>query len=570
MGRHKGAIEGNGKQPMLVRIGELLKLMLSSLMKREQQILAMPGKQRRLLAWSRTYLPRHFTLPPSAMHRWLAQQLDAPPGGEGAGPPGGEGAPPPGRVNCIGPRGSAKSTLVTLAYVLRAAVTGAEPYIWIVSDSADQARAHLAAVRAELEENRWLIRDYAAPPAVARLARIQREQGNLQKFRCAGLLARGTTRSLALDNGVVIEAFGTGQRIRGRRRRRHRPSLIVCDDVQNDSHIASAEQREASRRWFYGTLLPAGSPQTRVIHLATALHPEALALELAAAPGWTSRNFASIQRWPEREDLWKQWEEIYRSSRPLAAARAFYEANRAAMDEGAVVLWPQREDLYALMCMRVEGGRAAFAREKQGEPFDPALCEWTPEDFGEHIWFDTWPSRTVVRTIALDPSKGSDARAGDYAALVLLAIDEAGLVYLDADLARRPTSQTIERTVELCARFRPHALGVESNQFQELLADELERALRQRGLHGVSTWKIDNRVNKGVRIRRLGPHLARRRLRFLRGSPGAALLVEQLRVFPTGDHDDGPDAAEMALRLALELVAGRGGADGLPERLSEE
>jgi len=29
-----------------------------------------------LLTWSRYFLPDHFTLPPSAMHIWLAQQLD--------------------------------------------------------------------------------------------------------------------------------------------------------------------------------------------------------------------------------------------------------------------------------------------------------------------------------------------------------------------------------------------------------------------------------------------------------------------------------------------------------------
>jgi hypothetical protein len=32
-------------------------------------------------------------------------------------------------------------------------------------------------------------------------------------------------------------------------------------------------------------------------------------------------------------------------------------------------------------------------------------------------------------------------------------------------------------------------------------------------------------------------------------------MVEQLRDFPNGDHDDGPDALEMALRLASELLA---------------
>jgi predicted phage terminase large subunit-like protein len=68
-------------------------------------------------------------------------------------------------------------------------------------------------------------------------------------------------------------------------------------------------------------------------------------------------------------------------------------------------------------------------------------------------------------------------------------------------------------------------------------------------------YAIQNQVNKLVRIRRLTPLLSQGKIRFKGGSPGARLLVEQLRDFPNGDHDDGPDALEMAIRLAAELLA---------------
>jgi len=37
----------------------------------------------------------------------------------------------------------------------------------------------------------------------------------------------------------------------------------------------------------------------------------------------------------------------------------------------------------------------------------------------------------------------------------------------------------------------------------------------------------------------------------------ARLLVEQMRDFPNADHDDGPDALEMAQRLASKLLLDR-------------
>ena len=80
------------------------------------------------------------------------------------------------------------------------------------------------------------------------------------------------------------------------------------------------------------------------------------------------------------------------------------------------------------------------------------------------------------------------------------------------------------------------------------------RRAKERGIL-LPMYTIDNRVNKQVRIRRLTPFLSLGMLRFKGGSPGARLLVEQLRDFPNGDHDDGPDALEMAVRLAENLLS---------------
>ncbi len=495
-----------------------------------------------LLGWGRRLLPEHFRLPPSRMHLWLAAQCDRLRRERKLGERGA-------KVNVLGPRGGAKSTLVTLAHVLRAAVQGEEPYIWIISDTAHQAAAHLANVRAELVDNQRLA---AAYPGVVEPP------------------PRGTTQGLTLANGVRIEAWGTGQKLRGKRHGAFRPTLIVCDDLQNDGHIRSRLQRERSRAWFHGVLLNAGSPRTSIIHLATALHRQALALELHATAGWRSRSFAAIERWPNNMPLWAEWESLYADPDlpdREQAAEAFYEAHRAAMDEGAVVLWPEEEDLYSLMRLRADSGRIAFEREKQNVPVDPEECEWPEDYFGDWIWFDEWPGRLELRVIALDPSKGSDSRTGDYSAFVLLGVDAASTIYVDADLARRPTPQIVAAGVELVRRFQPHAFGVETNQFQELLAGEFERAFAQQGLLSQAVTPLDNTTPKQVRIRRLGPLLSSRRLRFKSHSVGARMLVDQLREFPMADHDDGPDAAEMALRLAELWRWGRLYHDGLGDRL---
>jgi predicted phage terminase large subunit-like protein len=138
------------------------------------------------------------------------------------------------------------------------------------------------------------------------------------------------------------------------------------------------------------------------------------------------------------------------------------------------------------------------------------------------------------------------------------------VAYVEADLARRPTPEMVEAGVLICNRFRPHAFGVEANQFQELLKGEFERAFRERHVRIRQVTPLHNFVNKQVRIRLLGPRLSERKIRFLKKSAPTQLLVDQLRDFPLGSHDDGPDALEMAFRLAAEWMSGGGKAsDGL-------
>jgi predicted phage terminase large subunit-like protein len=489
------------------------------------------------LAWGRAYLPAHFAKPASRMHEWLGAELDALRTSRGC------------KVNVIGPRGSAKSTIATLCYILRAAVEGWERYIWIVSDTKEQAQTHLDNVKAELVDNRMLRQHY--PNAV----------GHGRRWRAT---------SIELANGVMIESYGTGQRIRGRRRSADRPTLIVCDDLQNDSHISSPTQREASRQWFHGTLFNAGTKDTNIVNLATALHREALALEFHRTAGWTSRSFPAIEKWPINTALWTEWESIYcnvDNADAKTAAREFYDRHFEEMQAGASVLWPAVEDLYTLMQMRVEIGETAFEREKQSAPVNPEFCEWPESYFADHIWFDRWPNDVTIRTIALDPSKGRDAGRGDYSAYVLLAIDSRGVLYAEADMARRPTPQMVADGVERCVEFQPHAFGVEANQFQELLCAEFASEFVRQKINHITPAAIHNHSNKVVRIRRLGPYLSQRRIKFLASSPSTKVLVDQLRDFPAGTHDDGPDALEMAIRLAEDVWNSRKSDDGLGNRL---
>ncbi|MEK6236128.1 MAG: hypothetical protein N2C14_15590 [Planctomycetales bacterium] len=477
------------------------------------------------LEWNRRFLPDHFSRPPSMMHAWLCERLDRLRGRRGT------------KLNVIAPRGGAKSTIGSLAYPLRCAVENTEPLIWIVSETSDQAVGHLENIRLELTDNDDLCGHYS------------------------GCCERGRTwrrERLHLKNGCVLEAFGAGQRLRGRKTRWHRPSLIVCDDLQSERATWSNLARERDWEWFNGMLLKAGAKHTNILYLSTAFHREAVALRLTKTTGWDSRVFSALTQWPERMDLWDAWAELYHDldrEDPQSDAMSYFQGHRAEMERGAELLWPEEEDLYALMRMREDEGRLTFEREKQGRPADPEQTEWPESCFEDTAWFDEFPENLAIRTMALDPSKGNNARRGDYSAFVMLGVDEDGVLYVEADLQRRPTTKIVADGLALLQRFVPHAFAIEANHFQDLLAREFMAEAERRGLAGVSPVLLTNTTPKGIRIRSLGPLITRRRVRFRRRSPGTSLLVSQLRDFPDPhSHDDGPDALEMAVRVAADML----------------
>jgi predicted phage terminase large subunit-like protein len=306
--------------------------------------------------------------------------------------------------------------------------------------------------------------------------------------------------------------------------------LIVDDPVKNDEEARSATAREHQWEWWQSVATTRLRPGGLIIVIQTRWHRDDLTgriLEHAKRKGqnWRQVKFPAIA---EEHDL---------------LGRAPGEA-----------LWPE---MYSAERLKVaQAGRTAYYWQAlyQQNPQADGGSEWPAEYFGPQIWFDQWPREWAVKTVALDPSKGTDAKFGDYSAFALMMLGRDDVLYVDADLAIRNTAVIVDTALEIQRTFQPDGFCVEVNQLQQLLADELNRRSQERRIL-FPLYTMDNRVKKVVRIRRLTPFLAQGRLRFKGDSPGARLLVEQLRDFPHGDHDDGPDALEMAMRLASGMIA---------------
>ncbi len=500
-----------------------------------------------LQAFAKLYLPAHFPLPPSIMHKDFFTYLVGVTKTRGA------------RCAVAAPRGHAKTTVVSVAYVLYCVCYNLEPFIVMVSNTGDQAEDLLSTVKHELESNERILKDF--PEVAEPLHRRPQPK-------------RWRRREVITRNGVKILALGAGQKIRGRKHKEHRPTLIILDDIENEEEVRSADQRENKTVWFQKALLKAGTAaRTNVIVVGTILHYDSLLARLIGPesgtsefPGWNTATYRAVQEFSEREDLWAKWESIYTEREefegetgPLAAT-AYYEANKAELEKGTDVLWPERETYLQLMELRVKEGRASFDSEKQNDPVDPDSCYFREEQFV--YWDDKFASEDELKKSlgtnvsyygACDPSLGG-GRLRDDTAIVTLLYDKKDQVYyvLDADIKSRKPKEIIATILQYHQLRSFLRFTMETNQFQIVLSQELKDA-SHKAKKPLSVYEVNHTSDKVSRIQSLEPLVSSGRLRFSRRH---RQLIDQLRQFPKAAHDDGPDALEMAIAASRVACPG--------------
>jgi len=215
------------------------------------------------------------------------------------------------------------------------------------------------------------------------------------------------------------------------------------------------------------------------------------------------------------------------------------------------------ESYAQLMEIRLTDGAASFDSEKQNEPVDADSCFFPSDSL--KFWDDDYASEqdlllklgNKVKLVgACDPSLGKAGKDRDNTAIVTVVLHRPTDTFyvLDADIRKRKPDAIIESILGFHRLRKYRRFGMESVQFQEFLADELTRRGSEERPR-LRVKKIKQTTDKLGRIQSLEPLIATGRLQFTRRH---RTLLDELRQFPMGRHDDGPDALEMAVSTARE------------------
>ena len=426
------------------------------------------------------------------------------------------------RTVIAAPRGNAKTTFISRYFPLWCIIKKAKNFVFLISDTIDQAMDNLEAIKIHLEDNPRLNQDF---PEVCGIGR------------------KWAAEEIITKNNIKLKVAGTGKRIRGANFLQTRPDLIICDDLENDENVRTKEQRDKLQNWFERSVLQLGPPDgsATFLYIGTILHYDSLMMRIQKRGDFNFFKFKALIQLPERMDLWDKWERFLKEDRELA--ENFYKIHKKEMNAGAKVLWPDMQSLYFLMSQRA-ASRSAFASEYQNEPLDEELAVF--KNF--HFYRELPQKLTFYGAVDLALGK----TRGDYTAIIVVGkCHKSGKIYVvHADIGKYPPLKAIDKIIELQKKYHCSKWAVEEVAFQEFFKTVLIKESLKKSTP-VPAVGIKQKTAKEIRIESLAPHVENGVILFDRRH---STLLEQLQFYPLLEHDDGPDALEMAFKLAFKQV----------------
>ena len=413
------------------------------------------------------------------------------------------------------PRNHAKSTVITLFYVLYCVLYQTKKNIVIVSSTEEMAVRFLRRVKDELDTANRILWAF----------------GSLRSDKWSETEIRTST-------GVVVHAKGRGAQLRGLVDGANRPDLVICDDLEADQSVRSELQRYDLESWFNGTVLPTIAPTTgQVIVIGTILHMDSL----------LNRLVGTDPLHPDKSKLY-----------PEFVSRIYAAADPDFLNS----LWPERFSIEQLLAMK----RDYMARDQLSKFFMEWMNDPIPEEnatFKDFTFFD--PSHDLPPHLTIecfvDVGGGSVKKGADDTAIVVTGTDEDNVMYvLDviSDKMGTDTDRIADAFFKVDSDWHPLRFVVERTQASSFLLPALEKRMLNDS-HFLSVELVNPNKGSGDRrgnmsdgkYQRISAMQSPMRLGAIRLQRSHHKLIEQLQRFPNATHDDEVDALSYAWAYSM-------------------
>lgn len=430
-------------------------------------------------------------------------------------------------VAIAAPRGHAKSTSISLSYVLAEVLFRNRRFILLVSDTEAQAAMFLGQITQELQENEDIINLFG----------IKRDQETgLVKFEKDSQ----TDIIVHFTDGTKfrIIAKGSEQKLRGMLWDGARPDLIVCDDLENDEIVMNKDRRDKFKRWVYGALLPCRSQKGIVRIVGTILHMDSFLENLMPLETDKQTIHEDLKMYSVRKS--SQWKSVkYKAHTP----------------DYSRILWPERRSADEFRMIRqdyIDRGLAdVYSQEYLNIPIDESNTLFKKNDFLPRREED---KKKKLNYYITGDFAISESERADYTVMVVGGMDEDGILHIVNVIRDRMDGLEIVNTLLTLQRiYDPLAFGIEDMQVSKAIGPFLNRAMIEQNIFLNIVPLKPHKTDKITRARSIQARMRAGAVKFDKQGEWYQTFEDELMRFPRDKHDDQVDSMSY-LGLLLDKI----------------
>jgi len=412
-------------------------------------------------------------------------------------------------VSIAAPRKHGKTTCITQAYLEAELLFRKSSFGVICSDTDSQACEFYNAVRKDLTTNDDLISLF--------------EIGDILKETESDIIVEFKD-----GKQFRITTLGAGNTVRGLKWINQRPDIIIMDDVENDQSVMTKEQRIKMKRWVLSALMPALANNGKIRAVGTILHFDS----------WLSGTMPEEKSQVTVNEPLKVWSRVKRAGWKGTLYRA-----HPAIEVYEPRLWPTYhpveyfKEMYAAC---VENGEPdLYSQEQLNYPMDETRAYFKRTDFIPMREEDK--GKRLEYYAAADFAISTSARA-DYTAIVIVGVDETGLMYLvDVVRERLDPVEASDELFRLEEKYHPAFFVVERGAMEKSVGATLNREMHQRRVY-LNFMPMTTSGDKQYKARGIQKIMRSGGMKFDTKADWYPALEDEFLRFTRRGHDDQVDA----------------------------
>lgn len=317
------------------------------------------------------------------------------------------------------PRGHAKSSVAGLIFLIFCIVNKLERYIVYVSQNHSKTVQFLSPIRNEFKNNELLHFVY----------------GNLKVMN--ERMDDGKDREDCFDvNNCRVEAVSFEKNLRGFKFNNIRPTLIICDDIEDDQRVLNPELRFKDENKLNKIIIPSLDIDGRIKFIGTILHLDSLL-------------YKKIKLWEGK--IFKACDENFEN-----------------------ILWAERFTKEKLLKIKFDIGSIAFQQEYMNNPVDNESNlikrEWIMSCFRDDVSAEDLVAKSYKTKVLGVDFAFSDRVSADNSAFCSVGLND-GLFYVFDCFTRKGMSVLEQMDMiknNLNVRFKYNFIGLEENSIKAI------------------------------------------------------------------------------------------------------